>query len=62
MWHHQAIDVLGGEAHAPDGVIEAVELEDAPWCEAVQWHPELSAAQDPVQQRLFDALIRRASE
>jgi len=65
-WHHQAIDVLGqglaAVAHAPDGVIEAVELEDAPWCEAVQWHPELSAAQDPVQQRLFDALIRRASE
>ena len=63
-WHHQAIDQLGAGlhavAHAPDGVIEAVELEDAPWCEAVQWHPELSAAEDPIQQRLFDALIQRA--
>lgn len=64
-WHHQAIDALGEGlrvvARAPDGVIEAVELDDAPWCEAVQWHPELSAADDPIQQRLFDALIRRAA-
>jgi len=64
-WHHQAVDVLGdglrSVALAPDGVIEAVELEDAPWCQAVQWHPELSAATDPVQQRLFDALIQRAT-
>lgn len=64
-WHHQAIDALGDGlsvvARAPDGVIEAVELDGAPECEAVQWHPELSAADDPIQQRLFDALIRRAS-
>ena len=24
---------------------------------AVQWHPELTASDDPVQQRLFDALV-----
>ncbi len=64
-WHHQAIDALGDGlrvvARAPDGVIEAVELDSAPECEAVQWHPELSAADDPIQQRLFEALVRRAS-
>lgn len=64
-WHHQAAADLGAGlravAHAPDGVIEAVELEGHPWLEAVQWHPELSAATDPVQQRLFDALTQRAT-
>jgi putative glutamine amidotransferase len=27
---------------------------------AVQWHPELSAASDPLQQKLFDALVEAA--
>ncbi len=64
-WHHQAIERCGEGvlvvARAPDGVIEAVELEGHPELEAVQWHPELSAASDPVQQRLFDALLARAA-
>lgn len=63
-WHHQAAAELGDGLRtvglAPDGVIEALELEGHPWLEAVQWHPELSSATDPVQQRLFDALIERA--
>jgi putative glutamine amidotransferase len=61
-WHHQAIrrpaaglDVV---AHAPDGTIEAVEMPGHPWLVAVQWHPELTAAADPGQQRLFDALVK----
>ena len=57
-WHHQAIrDVaspLEVVAHAPDGIIEAVESSDHPWLIGVQWHPELTAATDPVQQRLFN--------
>ena len=65
-WHHQGIRSLGRglepSAHAPDGLIEAAELRDHPWCVAVQWHPEMSAAEDPVQQRLFDALVRVAGE
>lgn len=63
-WHHQAPrDVAPGlvvSARAPDGVIEAVELPDHPWLIGVQWHPELTAAHDPVQQRLFDALVEAA--
>jgi putative glutamine amidotransferase len=60
-WHHQAIRAVapGFEvvATAPDGTIEAVELPDAPWLIAVQWHPELTAHEDRTQHRLFEALI-----
>jgi gamma-glutamyl-gamma-aminobutyrate hydrolase PuuD len=56
--HHQAIDQLGrgltAVAWAPDGIIEAVDI-DIPGCPfalAVQWHPE--AGTDPS---LFRALI-----
>jgi len=37
-----------------------VETRDHPWLVAVQWHPELTAGDDPVQQRLFDALAKAA--
>ena len=60
-WHHQAIrDVaprLEVTAHAPDGTIEAVEMPGHRWLIAVQWHPELTAARDVHQQRLFDQLV-----
>lgn len=63
-WHHQSIDRLGdglrAVAWAPDGVIEAAELPDNPNLIAVQWHPELTAAEDPAQQALFDALVALA--
>lgn len=62
-WHHQAVDTLGeglrAVGWAPDGTIEATEHESHPWLVSVQWHPELSAADDPTQQRLFDALVAR---
>lgn len=60
-WHHQAVDRLGAGLHpvawAEDGVIEALEQEGNPNLLAVQWHPELSAADDPAQQGLFDRLV-----
>jgi putative glutamine amidotransferase len=63
-WHHQAVDRLGVGlkviARSDDGVIEAVELTDNANLLAVQWHPELSAADDPTQQRLFDRLVKLA--
>ncbi len=63
-WHHQAIRDAAAPlvvvARAPDGVIEAVEMPDHPWLYAVQWHPELTAIDDPAQQRLFDELVRAA--
>jgi len=61
--HHQAIAKLGdglrvvGRAH--DKIVEALEL-DGQFLLAVQWHPEDTADEDPAQQRLFDALVRRA--
>jgi len=65
-WHHQALRgaAAGFEAvaHAPDGTIEAIEMPSHPWMIAVQWHPELSAASDPLQQKLFDALVEAARE
>jgi putative glutamine amidotransferase len=65
-WHHQAIrrpaPGLNVVAHAPDGAIEAAEKTDHPWLVAVQWHPEITAAEDPVQQRLFDALVEAAQK
>jgi putative glutamine amidotransferase len=63
-WHHQAIRApapsLQVVANAADGTIEAVELRGHPWLLAVQWHPEITAGEDPVQQRLFDALVEAA--
>ncbi len=65
-WHHQAIrhiaPALKVVARAPDGAIEAAEKPDHPWLIAVQWHPEATAMHDPVQQRLFDALVAAARD
>lgn len=64
-WHHQGIKALAPRltpaAYAQDDLIEAVELADHPWCVGVQWHPEMSAAEDPTQQRLFDMLVQAAA-
>lgn len=59
--HHQAVDHLGAglrvTASDADGTIEAVELDGPAWVTGVQWHPEDTAALDPVQQSLFDAFV-----
>lgn len=65
-YHHQGIGRLGAGlravAHAPDGVIEAVELEGSSgWYLGVQWHPEDTAAVDPGQSGLFGELVAQAS-
>lgn len=62
--HHQALSRLGDGlvpvGWSPDGLIEAVE-HDRGWVVGVEWHPERTAAEDPAQQGLFDALIEQAS-
>jgi putative glutamine amidotransferase len=63
--HHQGIDRLGDGLVATgatdDGLVEA--LERQAWrMVAVQWHPEETAAEDPQQQALFDALIADARD
>jgi putative glutamine amidotransferase len=61
--HHQAVAEIGDGlrvvGRAADGIVEVLELEGA-FMLAVQWHPEDTAADDAAQQRLFDALVRRA--
>ncbi len=58
--HHQAVDDIGEglwiAADSPDGFPEALEIEDYPFCLAVQWHPEYMVTRTPVQQKLFQAL------
>ncbi|MGN6722146.1 MAG: gamma-glutamyl-gamma-aminobutyrate hydrolase family protein, partial [Marmoricola sp.] len=64
-YHHQSLGALGdglkAVALSGDGVIEAVELEDATgWYLGIQWHPEDTAATDPHQAALFRALVEAA--
>ncbi|QIA27668.1 gamma-glutamyl-gamma-aminobutyrate hydrolase family protein [Thermaerobacter sp. PB12/4term] len=64
--HHQAANRpapgLRVVATADDGVVEAVEWEDPahPLAIGVQWHPEDGIEDNPVQQRLFQALVAAA--
>ena len=66
-YHHQAVDRIGAglrpTASSGDGVVEAIELAEPGrgWLLAVQWHPEDTAAGDPAQQHLFDALVSAAA-
>jgi len=59
--HHQGVDRLGKglvvTARAPDGTVEAVELDDPAFVVGVQWHPETLETRDPRTVRLFDELI-----
>jgi putative glutamine amidotransferase len=61
--HHQGLDRLGeglvAAGTTDDGLVEAIERPG--WrMTGVQWHPEETAAEDPQQQALFDALITDA--
>jgi putative glutamine amidotransferase len=60
--HHQAVaepgDALTVAARAADGVVEAIEAPDHPFCIGVQWHPEKLAG--PAGAGLFRALVDAA--
>ena len=60
--HHQAIDQLADgltvTARTHDGIIHGAEVDSARWVVGTQWHPEDTAANDPQQLALFEALLR----
>ena len=58
--HSQGIDRLGdglvAEGRAPDGVIEAISVADAPgFALAAQWHPEWQVMKNDFSKALFAA-------
>lgn len=64
--HHQAARTFGSGLRAvgwsDDGVVEAVEHEDANWTLlAVQWHPELRDPGNEASWRPFEALVQGAA-
>jgi putative glutamine amidotransferase len=58
--HHQAIYTVAPglitTAHAPDGIIEGLEVPGRRFALSVQWHPE-DLTDDPMMQGLFDAFV-----
>jgi len=64
--HHQSLrrlaDSLKVTATAKDGVVEAIEHLHHRWLIGVQWHPEQTAGQDSIQQRLFDIFVQECSK
>ena len=64
-FHHQAVGEVAScanlSAWAADGVVEAIELPDAPFVLGVQWHPEkMTQAGDEASRRLFAAFAEAA--
>ncbi len=63
--HHQGLkDIapsLRATGHAPDGLVEAIELPDHPFGIAVQWHPEWLTDQQPTR-NLFRKFVEAAGK
>lgn len=63
--HHQAVATPAPGLHpvawSEDGVVEAMEADDAEWpLLAVQWHPENLVATEPAARTLFGELVQAA--
>lgn len=62
--HHQSVKKVGrllvASAVAADGIIEAIEASSRRFFLGVQWHPEFLYTNDPIQRRLFQALVKAA--
>lgn len=61
--HHQAVGRLGNDlkatARASDGIIECIEdTREGRFVVGVQWHPELSWADDRLSGKLFETFLR----
>ena len=63
--HHQGLKDIAPSlrvaGHAPDGLVEAVELPDHPFGVGVQWHPEWLTDQE-VTKKLFRKFVEAAEE
>jgi putative glutamine amidotransferase len=64
--HHQGVRDIGeglvATAHAPDGLVEALEGTGASYLLAVQWHPEALTERDAATRRLFAEFVEAAGE
>lgn len=62
--HHQGIDRLGvglcAAGRAPDGLVEAIELEGPSLALGVQWHPEVLDI--PAHRAIYAALVRASAD
>lgn len=62
--HHQAVKNAGRNikvsARANDGIIEAIEKTNHPFCVGIQWHPEFNASK--ADQKIFNAFIKAAKK
>lgn len=62
--HHQAVNRLGrglrAAARAEDGIIEAIEATEGPFCVAVQWHPE-RAMEQAINRVLLEQFLQAAT-
>ena len=63
--HHQGLKDIAPSlrvaGHAPDGLVEAIELPDHPFALAVQWHPEWLTDQEPAR-NLFLKFVSAAGK
>jgi putative glutamine amidotransferase len=63
--HHQSVKQAARDfevtATSPDGVIEAMERTDVPYCVAVQWHPENFWRTGEFRE-LFEGLVQAAGQ
>ena len=61
--HHQAVENVGDNltvsAVSEDGFVEGLELDNHPFCVAVQWHPEHMSKNDALQQKLFNEFVKK---
>lgn len=63
--HHQGLKDIAPSlrvaGHAPDGLVEAIELTNHPFGLAVQWHPEWLTDQEPTR-NLFRKFVEAAED
>ncbi|MDX2160065.1 MAG: gamma-glutamyl-gamma-aminobutyrate hydrolase family protein [bacterium] len=64
--HHQSVERPAPgtlvSAHAPDGVVEAIEVPEKRFMISVQWHPEDLYEGDDMMKRLFQAFVDAAAD